>query len=193
MLAGVCLAAGLTPLALAQGRGGGGPPGGGGGGMNGGPGGPGGGGQNGGPGGGQLPGNNGGGPGGAPPPPPGQGGQSSTSTMHGGLQLGPPGKWWDDKSFAKSLKLRPDQQMHMDAIFSQNRNALLSHYEGLQAAETQMGELTKAPTLDEAALFAQIDRVAQARADLEKAETHYLLQIRKEMDADQIARLEKHR
>jgi len=32
---------------------------------------------------------------------------------------------------------------------------------------------------DEPALFAQIDRVAQARAELEKATTHYLLQIRK--------------
>jgi hypothetical protein len=40
-------------------------------------------------------------------------------------------------------------------------------------------------------LFAQIDRVAQARAELDKATTHYLLQIRKEMDSDQIKRLEK--
>jgi len=111
--------------------------------------------------------------------------------MHAGLQLGPPGRWWDDKSFAKSLKLRPEQQTRMDAIFEQNRNALLSRYQGLQQAESQMDEITKSSTLDEAALFTQIDRVAQARAELEKANTHYLLQLRKEMDPDQIARLEK--
>jgi Spy/CpxP family protein refolding chaperone len=113
--------------------------------------------------------------------------------MRAGLQLGPPGRWWDDKSFAKSLKLRPEQQARMDAIFEQNRSALLSRYQGLQQAEAQMEELSRAHTLDEAAIFAQIDRVYQSRAELEKANAHYLLQIRKEMDADQIARLEKHR
>jgi Spy/CpxP family protein refolding chaperone len=91
----------------------------------------------------------------------------------------------------KSLKLRPDQQAHMDAIFEQNRGALLARLQGVQQAETQMADLAKASTLDEPALFAQIDRVAQARADLEKATTHMLLQMRKEMDPDQIKRLEK--
>jgi Spy/CpxP family protein refolding chaperone len=58
-------------------------------------------------------------------------------------------------------------------------------------AEAQMVELSRSPTPDEPAILAQIDRVYQARADLDKADTHYLLQIRKEMDADQIKRLEK--
>jgi Spy/CpxP family protein refolding chaperone len=111
-----------------------------------------------------------------------------------GLQLGPPGqRWWDDKSYVKSLKLRPEQQTRMDAIFEQNRAALLSRFEGVQQAEAQMEQLSNSPAPDEAALFAQIDRVAQTRAELEKANTHMLLQLRKEMDADQIKRLEKYR
>jgi Spy/CpxP family protein refolding chaperone len=109
----------------------------------------------------------------------------------GGIALGPPGRWWDDKFYAKSLKLRPEQQTRMDAIFEQNRPALTSHYDDLRQAETQMEQLSKAPRLDEAALFAQIDRVKQARAELDKVYTHMLLQIRKEMDADQITRLEQ--
>src|ERR1700743_1913870 len=64
---------------------------------------------------------------GGPPP---NGDQPSTvSSMRGGLQLGPPGRWWDDKHFAKDLKLRPDQQRRMDSIFEQNRPALLKRYE----------------------------------------------------------------
>ena len=60
-----------------------------------------------------------------------------------GLQLGPPGqRWWDDKSMVKSLKLRPDQQAHMDAIFEQNRNALLARLRGVQQAESQMAEIS---------------------------------------------------
>ena len=130
------------------------------------------------------------GPNGGPPP---QSGQSNEGQMRAGLQVGPPGRWWDDKSFAKSLKLRPEQQTRMDAIFEQNRNTLVTRYQGLQQAESQMEEISRSPNPDETTLFTQIDRVAQARADLEKANTHMLLQIRKEMDADQLARLEKHR
>ena len=93
----------------------------------------------------------------------------------------------------RSLKLSPDQQTRMDSIFEQNRGTLLSRYEAVQQAEAQMEELSKSPAPDEAALFAQIDRVAQTRAELEKANTHLLLQLRSEMDADQIKKLEKSR
>ena len=187
---GICLALGVASIARAQGRGGGGPPPGGGG-----PGGPGmGGGGMGGP---QFPGGpNPDGPrsGGPPPQQPGQQGQPPEGPLRAGLQLGPPGqRWWDDKAYVKSLKLRPEQQSRMDAIFEQNRAALLSRFEGVQQAEGQMEQLSSSPAPEEAALFAQIDRVAQTRSELEKANTHMLLQLRKEMDADQIKRLEKYR
>ncbi len=115
------------------------------------------------------------------------------SGSRGGLQLAPPGRWWNDKSVVKSLKLRPDQQTRMDSIFAQNRSVLQNSYLGLQQAEGRMLELSKSPAIDEAALSAQVDRVAQARADLEKAYTHLQLQLRKEMDPDQLARLDKQR
>lgn len=117
----------------------------------------------------------------------------TNSTMRGGLQIGPPGRWWDDKHFAKDLKLRSDQQKRMDSIFEANRGSLLRSFQGLEQEQGRLEVLTHAKTLDESALFAQIDRVAQARAELEKANAHYLLQIRGEMDADQISRLEQHR
>ena len=44
---------------------------------------------------------------------------------------------------------------------------------------------------DESKIFASIDRVAQARAELEKANAHILLQIRKELDASQLAALDR--
>jgi Spy/CpxP family protein refolding chaperone len=118
--------------------------------------------------------------------------QNQPSDGRAGLQLGPPGqRWWDDRSFAKALKLRPEQQTRMDAIFEQNRNSLLSSLENVRQAEAQMQDLAHSSSPEESALFTQIDHVAQARAELEKATTHMLLQLRKEMDADQIKRLEK--
>jgi Spy/CpxP family protein refolding chaperone len=125
------------------------------------------------------------------PPQPGQRGPGGINGP--GPQLGPPGRWWDDPSFVKSLKLRPDQQARMDAIFDENRSTLVSHLQGLQQAQAQMLDLSRSPVPDEAALLAQIDRVAQARAELQKADTRMLLEIRKEMDPDQIKRLDKAR
>jgi Spy/CpxP family protein refolding chaperone len=113
--------------------------------------------------------------------------------MRSGLQFGPPGRWWDDKHFAKDLHLRPEQQKKMDDIFDQNRVALLRTYEGLQEEEHRMQALVNVPVPDENTLFAQIDRMAQARAALEKANTHLMLQLRAEMTPDQIARLNQHR
>jgi Spy/CpxP family protein refolding chaperone len=117
----------------------------------------------------------------------------SGATIRGGVQLGPPSRWWDDKHYAKTLHLRPDQKKRMDGFFDENRANLVSRYEALQQEEQKMEVLSHAQTLDESALFAQIDRVAQARADLEKATTHLMLQVRKEMDADQITRLDASR
>ena len=118
---------------------------------------------------------------------------ATMSTMRGGLQLGPPGRWWDDKHFAKTLHLRPEQQKRMDGLFEENRANLVNRYQALQQEESKMEALSRGQSLDESALFSQIDRVAQARADLEKANTHLMLQVRKEMDAGQIVRLEDYR
>lgn len=128
-------------------------------------------------------------------PPPGNAPDSAgtMSGMRGGLQLGPPGRWWDDKHFAKDLKLRPDQQRRMDAIFETNRPALLTRLGAVQQEEMRMENLTHTRNPDEMTLNTQIDRVWQARAELEKAKTHYLLQIRLEMDANQLSKLEEHR
>jgi Spy/CpxP family protein refolding chaperone len=127
------------------------------------------------------------------------GGPNNGPDMHGppqggfggGLQLGPPGRWWDDKQFAGPLKLRPDQRAHMDAIFDQNRNSLRARLDAVRQAEDRMHDLATAPQPDEAALFAQIDRISQARSELDKTTTHMLLLIRREMDPAQIKLLEQ--
>ncbi|HTV09504.1 MAG TPA: periplasmic heavy metal sensor [Candidatus Aquilonibacter sp.] len=109
--------------------------------------------------------------------------------MHGGLQVGPPFRWWDDKHYVKQLKLTEDQQRHMDAIFEQNKGTLVKRFEAVQQEEQHMEALTHAKTLDESALFAQIDRIEQARADLAKATTHYMVQLHNELSQDQISKL----
>jgi hypothetical protein len=184
-------------VALAQGRGpggGGGAPGGGG---MGGPGMPGGGGPGGmgAPGGGNAPSN------GRPNPQasgPSAGGGAkqpvaTSSPAHGGLQLGPPGRWWDDKSFAKDVGLSKEQQKKMDGVFDANKGAIVDSYNALTREQTKLQTLSQAKTLDEGKIFAQIDTVAQARVALEKANAHMLLMVRQQMDAEQLARMDKYR
>ena len=127
------------------------------------------------------------------PPPPGSGVAGTNSTMRGGLQLGPPGRFWDDKDFAKTLGLRKDQQKRMDAIFDANRASLVENYKSLQGEEKRLEKLTKERPLVESHIFAGIDAVVQARGDLEKANAHMLLQIRREMDPEQVERMDRFR
>ena len=108
-----------------------------------------------------------------------------------GPQLGLPGRWWDDKRFSKTVTLRPEQQRRMDDIFNANKGQLLNLYGNLQREEQKLATMPAADLQDEAKVFAGIDRVAQARADLEKENAHILLQIRKELDGDQLVKLDK--
>ena len=129
-------------------------------------------------------------------PPPGgtpNGGGPTESTMGGGLQLGPPGRWWDDSGFARSLNIDSRQQHRMDDVFSANRGTLLKLYKNLHEEEKQLAKTIRSKDLDENAIFAQIDRVTEARGELEKANAHYLLQLRKEMTPEQTAKLDEHR
>lgn len=105
--------------------------------------------------------------------------------------LGPPGRWWDDRNFAMSIGLSKNQQRKMDAVFNKNKPALLDRYNNLQMEQSKLEALMNLPQPDKARLFAQIDAVNQARAALEKVNTQMLLQIRQQMQPDQIARLDK--
>ena len=170
----------VAPVSFAQH--GGGPPGGGG---PGGPGGPGSGSF------GRQPNGFPGGPNSGNMPPPGAS-DAPSSTMRGGLQLGPPGRWWNDEKFAKSLGLDRNQQHRMDDIFKENKGQLVTLFKGLQHEESQLEKLSRARTPDEAQIDAQIDKVVLARGELEKANAHMLLEIRKQMTPEQTERLDEH-
>jgi Spy/CpxP family protein refolding chaperone len=113
--------------------------------------------------------------------------------MRGGLQLGPPGRWWDDKQFAQDLGLSAAQARRMDEIFQANRGTLLGLYRSLEREESTLERLTTGNRLHEEQIFQQIDQVTRARAALEKANAHMLLEIRKQMTDEQTERLDQHR
>jgi Spy/CpxP family protein refolding chaperone len=108
-----------------------------------------------------------------------------------GLQLGLGGRWWDDHGTAKKLNLNSDQQRHMDTIFETNKPTLINLYTNLQREEINLAGLSHADLQDETKVFAAIDRVSQARSDLEKENAHILLQIRQQLDTQQLDALDR--
>jgi Spy/CpxP family protein refolding chaperone len=65
----------------------------------------------------------------------------------------------------------------MDDIFQQNRLRLIDLNANAQREEITMEPLMAADTPDEPKILAQIDKIAQARAELEKANARFLLGV----------------
>lgn len=113
------------------------------------------------------------------------------SPPHNALQLGPVGRWWDNKSVVQALGLRREQTRRMDAIFDANKPAILDSYKTFLKAQSNLTAVNKDPQASKNQVFTAIDAVNQARSSLQKTTSAMLLQIRHEMDADQINKLEK--
>ena len=94
------------------------------------------------------------------------------------MMPGPAGKWWDNPELARRLNLTADQQKKMDDVFQQNRLRLIDLHAALEKEEAILEPLIEAPSPDDAKALPQIDRVAQARAELEKANARLLLGLR---------------
>jgi periplasmic protein CpxP/Spy len=78
----------------------------------------------------------------------------------------------------------------MDDIFQQNRLQLIDLHAALQKQEVLLRPMLEADQLDESRILSQIDAIAQARADLEKANARMLFGIRKVLTPDQWKKLQ---
>jgi len=121
-----------------------------------------------------------------PPPRPGR----SPDRM---MQPGVGGRWWNNPDMAQRLSLNSDQQKKMDDIFQANRLRLIDLNATLQKEEITMEPLLSSDSPDEPKVLAQIDKVAQARAELEKANARFLLGIRRVLTLDQWKKLQTER
>ncbi len=111
------------------------------------------------------------------PPPGGPGENMGPPPMEGrrppmerAFRVGPHGRWWNNPEFAQKLGLTADQQKRMEAVFEQSRPRLMDLSAAVHKEETAMEPLLAADQPDEGKILAQIDRVAQARAELEKSQ-----------------------
>jgi Spy/CpxP family protein refolding chaperone len=118
-----------------------------------------------------------------PGPPPMERSFQGQGRMHG--------RWWNDPKLAQQIGLTADQQKKMDDIMQQHRLKLIDLNANLQKQETIMQPLMEADQPDEGKILAQIDAIAQARAELEKGNARMLLGIRQVLTPDQWKKLKE--
>lgn len=110
--------------------------------------------------------------------------------------MGPDGRgaqWWNNPRMAERLKLTDDQRKAMDGILQEHKMTLVDLHANLEKAELEMQPLMKADQPNENAILAQIDKVAQARAELEKANARFLLALRAKLTPDQWKQVQQFR
>src|ERR1700722_2311387 len=128
------------------------------------------------------------------PPPPQDGFGGHRPPMEGALgPLGGHGRFWNNPEIVAKLQLSDDQRKSMDAIFLQHRTTLVDLRGNLEKAELALEPLMKADQPDEAKITAQIDAVAQARSELEKANAKFLLAIRAKLTPEQWKQVQEYR
>ncbi|HYV61781.1 MAG TPA: Spy/CpxP family protein refolding chaperone [Bryobacteraceae bacterium] len=110
------------------------------------------------------------------------------------LQTQPQKFYWASPSpslpAVQKLNLTPEQRKSIDDIFQQHRLKLIDLEATLQKEELILEPLVAGDPPDEAKVLAQIDRVAQARAELEKANSRMLWQVRRVLTPDQWKQLQ---
>ncbi len=110
--------------------------------------------------------------------------------------LGPQGKhghWWNDPVMVEKLKLSDAQRKAMDGILLEHREKLVDLRGNVEKAELELEPLMSDEQPNEARILAQIDKVAQARAELEKANARFLLAIRGKLTPEQWKQLQAER
>jgi len=118
---------------------------------------------------------------------------SNHSKMGGGMEAGfhiaPSGMWWRSPMVVQRLTLTPEQTKKMDGIFEQSRLQLIDLKANVEKQNAILEPLLSANPPDTTKAMAQIDKVAEARAELEKADAKMLLGIRGVLTPDQWTKL----
>ena len=114
--------------------------------------------------------------------------------MHSGRMrfeggMGPMGMWWKDPEVVQRIGLTPDQTGKMEEIFQKSRLQLIDLKANVERQEVTLEPLLDANPVDTKKALFQIGKVADARAELEKANAGMLLGLRGVLTPEQWTKL----
>lgn len=109
----------------------------------------------------------------------------------GRMPMGMMGMWWKNPDVVQKIGLTDDQATRIDKTFQDFRLQLIDLHAALEKQETLLQPLVDADQPDEGKVMAQVDKVAAARAALEKANAQMMLAIRRVLTPDQWKKLKE--
>jgi Spy/CpxP family protein refolding chaperone len=113
--------------------------------------------------------------------------------MEAGFRIAQAGIWWRSPMVVQRLSLTADQTKKMDGIFEQSRLQLIDLKANMEKQNAMLEPLLSANPPDTTKAMTQIDKVAEARAELEKADAKMLLGIRGVLTPEQWTKLHQGR
>ena len=101
----------------------------------------------------------------------------------------PPGRWWNDATIAQTVGLSAAQIKKMDETFNGARDHLIDLDAAVRKAEGGLQPLLESDPIDRAKIMTQVEKLTQAKAELEKYNAQMLLDIRLQLTHDQWTKL----
>jgi Spy/CpxP family protein refolding chaperone len=99
------------------------------------------------------------------------------------------GAWWMNSALMQRLGITDEQIAKIERTFENHRQQILSTTDELEKQEAMLGRLLDAEPIDRNAVFAQIDRVIQARSEMERINSVMTLEMREHLTRVQWERL----
>jgi TonB family protein len=88
------------------------------------------------------------------------------------------GAWWTNTALVARLGLTDEQKAKIERAYENHRQRIASSTAQLEKEEAQLARLLEAEQVDRNAVLGQIDRVTQARGDMERANSAMTLEMR---------------
>ena len=98
-------------------------------------------------------------------------------------------KWWIEAKERAELGITDQQSAAVELVWQKSLPALRDARERLDKAEDALSQLTQRENSDEAAVIAQIERVENTRAELNKGRTLMIYRMNKILTPDQRAKV----
>jgi len=99
--------------------------------------------------------------------------------------------WWTDTALMTRLGLTDLQKARIETSFQAYRQNLTSAKETLEKEEAQLSRLLDADSVDRSAVTIQVNRVIQARGEMERLNAAMTLEMREQLTRTQWAQLQR--
>ena len=106
------------------------------------------------------------------------------------VQIGNNSTWWTNNALLTRLGVSDDQRVKLEQAFARNRQNLTASKDVLEREEAQLSKLLDVDQVDRAGVATQINKVVQARGEMERINSLMTLDMREVLTRAQWSQLQ---